>query len=87
MERRLDQPPLARVLLALADEQAVAEENTRALKRPALAKRILLRDEDFVDQRRVAEQNEPLVEKGEPRGVAEVCFSSRKNCSGPPKRR
>ncbi len=70
MKRRLDQPPLARVLLAFADEQAVAEEDARALQRLALAKEILLGDKDLVHQRRIAEEDEALVKNVEARNVA-----------------
>ena len=70
MKRGLDQPPLARVLLALAHEQAVAEKNARALQRPALAKRMLLRDQHFVHQRGIAEEDEPLAKQREPRRIA-----------------
>ena len=74
MKRGLDQAALARVFLALADEQAVAEKNARAFKGLAFAKRVLFGDEDFVHQRRVAEQKEALIEKSEARGVAELPF-------------
>ena len=70
MEGRLDQAALAGVLLALADEQAVAEEDARALQRPALAEGILPGHQDFVHKRGVAEEDEPLVEQGEARRVA-----------------
>src|ERR1700683_2905539 len=35
---------------------------------------MLFRHQDFVHQRRIAEQNKALVEKCEPRGIAEVFF-------------
>jgi hypothetical protein len=72
MKRRLDKPPLTRVLLALADQQAVAQKNARAFQRLPFAKRILLRHQHFIHQRGVAEKNEALIEKREARGITEV---------------
>ena len=62
------------MLLALADKQAVAQKNARALERLALAERVLFGDEHLVHQRGIAEQKEPFIEELEPRGVAEIAF-------------
>jgi len=62
------------MLLALAHEQAVAEKMPRPLERTALAKRVLLGHQHFVDQRRVAEKNEPLVEETKPHRIAVVAL-------------
>ena len=55
-------PALARVLLALADKEAVAKKDARALERLALTEGVLLGDKHFVDQRRMAEEDEALIE-------------------------
>ena len=59
-EHRLDHPPPAQVVGALAGEQPVTEQAPRRPQRAALHKRRVLVDEDATDQVRIADEVEAV---------------------------
>jgi hypothetical protein len=58
VERRLHQPPLAPVVLALAGQQPLAQQHLELLERARLLEARVVVDEDLLDQRGVLHERE-----------------------------
>jgi hypothetical protein len=70
MERRLREPALAKVMRALARQQALAQDSFGALQRAALGEGPIAPDEDVLDGVRMRKEGDPARPDTEADGVA-----------------